>query len=75
MIRYAEIVLALGSIVALGPAMPVAWAHGTTERVNLGPGGVQANSWSHDASLSADGRFVAFESGATNLVPGDTKGG
>ena len=72
MIRYAEIVLALGSIVALGPAMPVAWAHGTTERVNLGPGGVQANSWSHDASLSADGRFVAFKSGATNLVLGDT---
>ena len=25
-------------------------------------------------AISADGRFVAFESEATNLVPGDTNG-
>jgi hypothetical protein len=33
----------------------------------LGPGG-----GSYDAALSADGRFVAFDSSAANLVPGDT---
>jgi Tol biopolymer transport system component len=47
----------------------------TTERVNVGPNGAQANSGSSGSSvtgLSADGRFVAFQSVATNLVPGDT---
>ena len=36
--------------------------------------GEQANGSSDGASISADGRFVAFESGADNLVPGDTNG-
>ncbi|HYC22051.1 MAG TPA: DUF4215 domain-containing protein, partial [Candidatus Bathyarchaeia archaeon] len=44
----------------------------TTERVSLGPGGVQANNVSDFPALSADGRFVAFQSDATNLVAGDT---
>jgi Tol biopolymer transport system component len=48
---------------------------GTTTRVSLGPGRGQANGGaSLDPVLSADGRFVAFESGASNLVPGDTNG-
>jgi Tol biopolymer transport system component len=46
----------------------------TTERVNLGPGGAQANGYSSGAELSADGRFVAFVSEASNLVAGDTNG-
>ena len=41
---------------------------GITERVSVGPGGVQANSASEFASISADGRFVAFASIATNLL-------
>jgi hypothetical protein len=45
---------------------------GTTTRESVGAGGVQADSASHHPALSADGRFVAFESGATNLVAGDT---
>ena len=45
---------------------------GTIERVSLDSGGQQANSPSAWASISGDGRFVAFESSATNLVPGDT---
>lgn len=45
---------------------------GTTQRVNLGPGGVQANGSSAADAISADGRFVAFTSVATNLVAGDT---
>jgi len=36
--------------------------------------GTQGNGASLRASISADGRFVAFESVATNLVPGDTNG-
>ena len=44
----------------------------TTRRVSLGPGGRQANRESYSASVSADGRLVAFESFASNLVPGDS---
>lgn len=45
---------------------------GTTERVSVSSTGAQANSDSHNPALSADGRFVAFDSYASNLVPGDT---
>jgi Ca2+-binding RTX toxin-like protein len=44
----------------------------TTTRVSFDSAGNQANSGSYTASISADGRFVAFESDASNLVPGDT---
>jgi Tol biopolymer transport system component len=47
---------------------------GRTERVNVGPGGVQGNGDSLLPVISADGRYVAFASAATNLVPGDTNG-
>jgi Tol biopolymer transport system component len=46
----------------------------TTERVSVDSSGVEANDGSGVASLSADGRIVAFESFATNLVAGDTNG-
>jgi Tol biopolymer transport system component len=45
---------------------------GVTRRVSVGPSGTQANESSTSARLSADGRFVAFASFASNLVPGDT---
>jgi Tol biopolymer transport system component len=57
--------------IAVTAAVP-AQAGGTTERVSLGPGGVQGNSISGSPAISAGGRFVAFDSHATNLVPGDT---
>jgi Tol biopolymer transport system component len=47
---------------------------GRTERVSLGPNGAQSNGPSYSPALSAGGRFVAFESEASNLVPGDTNG-
>ena len=47
---------------------------GTTERVSVDSAGGQANGDSYTVSISADGRFVAFESAATNLVAGDTNG-
>lgn len=55
-----------------------AWL-GRTERVSVGPRGVQAThacarrfSGSLDPTISADGRYVAFSSSADNLVPNDT---
>jgi Tol biopolymer transport system component len=45
---------------------------GTTELASVNSSGVRANSYSLNPSISADGRFVAFASLATNLVPGDT---
>ena len=48
---------------------------GTTTRISVRTGGQQAilgNSWGPD--ISANGRFVAFASGAQNLVPFDTNG-
>ncbi len=42
------------------------------ERVSINDAGEEANSGSDNPSLSADGRFVTFESDARNLVPGDT---
>jgi Tol biopolymer transport system component len=47
---------------------------GTTERVSVDSAGNQGNSFSEGASVSRDGRFVAFTSVASNLVPGDTNG-
>jgi Tol biopolymer transport system component len=47
---------------------------GTTERVSVARTGETGNASSHSPSLSADGRFVAFESFATNLIPDDTNG-
>jgi hypothetical protein len=46
----------------------------TTERVSLSSSGAEANTDSWDPSISSDGRFVAFHTSATNLVPGDTNG-
>ena len=44
----------------------------TTTRVSVDSAGNQANDYSYSPSISGDGRFVAFQSEATNLVPGDT---
>ena len=45
---------------------------GTTVRVSIATGGAQANNESFSPAISSDGRFVAFQSDATNLVPFDT---
>ncbi len=47
-------------------------AAGTTARASLGRAGEQPDGPSSDPAISADGRFVAFVSEGTNLVPGDT---
>jgi Tol biopolymer transport system component len=45
---------------------------GTTERVSVNSAGEPGNDDSHSPAISADGRFVAFSSRATNLVANDT---
>ena len=45
---------------------------GQTERVSIASNGTQGDERSSLPSISSDGRYVAFESGASNLVPGDT---
>jgi Tol biopolymer transport system component len=47
-------------------------ASGTTEMVSVDSAGAQGNDFSDHPSISADGRWVAFDSAATNLVPDDT---
>ena len=47
---------------------------GVTVRASVSDTGEQANSDCRDASISADGRYVAFYSPASNLVPNDTNG-
>lgn len=46
----------------------------TTALVSVGIGGEPANGWSGATSISDDGRYVAFDSEASNLVAGDTNG-
>jgi Tol biopolymer transport system component len=45
---------------------------GVTERVSVDSAGNEADGGSGSPDISADGRFVAFVSSATNLVAGDT---
>jgi len=47
---------------------------GQTVRVSVNSAGTQSNGASFFPVISADGQSVAFESLATNLVPGDTNG-
>jgi len=49
-------------------------AKGRTTRVSVSSGELEGNGASSAPSVSADGRYVAFHSEASNLVPGDTNG-
>jgi hypothetical protein len=62
--------------IALAFAIPLAShaAPGDTIRVSLATDGTEGNSGSYNSAASADGRFVAFTSKASNLVSGDTNG-
>ena len=55
-------------------ALPAHAAPGDTTRVSVDSSGAQANNYSRFPAISADGRYVAFESEASNLVAGDTNG-
>ena len=65
------------AVLALAPR-PLAVAQdstGATTRVSVSSDGAQGNETSEGPTLSADGRYVAFDSLASNLVAGDTNGG
>ncbi len=47
---------------------------GQTTRVSVSSGGVQATRHCEAPDISADGRYVAFQSAAFQLVPSDTNG-
>jgi hypothetical protein len=59
-----------------GPSCPDVFVHdrtsGATSRVSVASGGTQADAASAAPQISGDGRYVVFESAATNLVPADT---
>ncbi len=46
----------------------------TIIRVSVGAGGTEANGFSMEPTISADGRYIGYSSDASNLVPGDTNG-
>lgn len=45
---------------------------GVTTRVSVASSGAEGVSGSFEPAISGDGRYIAFRSNATNLVPGDT---
>ena len=47
---------------------------GTTTRLSVGDDGSEGNGMSQLGAISTNGRHVAFASGSSNLVPGDTNG-
>ena len=82
--NYAPALAANGSALAF---TTVAADRGTPDRIavaDVSSGGIRfastsasgeaGNGNSHFAAISADGRYVAFESAASNLVAGDTNG-
>ena len=50
----------------------VAGCSPSTVRVSVASNGTAGNAWSGSPAISADGRFIAFESTATNLVSNDS---
>ena len=56
----------------IGGLLPGIGQAGVTTRASVASDGTQGNGKSVSSSISADGRYVAFESVASNLVSGDT---
>jgi Tol biopolymer transport system component len=64
--------VAVAGLLLVAAAGPAAAQGATTQRVSASSTGAQGLGYSDDPALSADGRYVAFSSEASNLVPGDT---
>jgi Tol biopolymer transport system component len=64
------------NLVPGGSGMPHVYVHdlatGSTSILSVSSTGVQGDGESFPGSISPDGRYVSFDSFATNLVPGDT---
>ncbi|MSZ04550.1 MAG: hypothetical protein F2700_08850, partial [Actinobacteria bacterium] len=75
--RVARVGLMSGAVVTaivMSGVLPAAAAVSTTSVVSAAPDGANADNESYDPSVSADGRYVAFASSATNLVALDGNG-
>jgi len=70
-VAYSVAVALGGTQQGLGNVYVTDLNSGATTLVSTGPAGI-GNSFSNNASISDDGSKVAFESDASNLVPGDT---
>jgi len=68
--RSAALLLFAAALVPAPPAL--AQRAGIVERMSESSAGEEGNEGGTQPSVSADGRFVAFQSSSTNLVPGDT---
>jgi putative cell wall-binding protein len=72
------VVFALGVVVGPTGAMAVTPttmdSPFTPERVNVSSTGRQSNDWSDHGAISDDGRYVAYQSDATNLAGEDVNG-
>lgn len=71
---FCFITLLITCLLLLGSMQPALSAPNQTTRVSVASDGEQGDNDSRNPAISADGRFVAFRSGATNLVEGDTNG-
>ncbi len=69
----AAVAVAIAAVVASAPVAARA-APATTVRVSVATSGAQANRPSVPIAVTPNGRFVLFDSTASNLVPGDTNG-
>lgn len=66
--------LVLSTLLAAVPLAAAFAAAGDTEMASVSSAGVQGNAGSDYPSMSSDGRYVTFQSDASNLVAGDTNG-
>lgn len=76
--RKKMFVLAVVIIISMtlgGLDMAIAQQGNQITRVSVGSSGIQGNDHSREPSISGDGRLVAFESIATNLIPTGTTDG
>ena len=69
-----QVAVALVSASVVVGACELAGAQHGTYRVSVNSFGAQVDNGGSTPSISADGRFVAFWSYASNLVSGDTNG-
>jgi Tol biopolymer transport system component len=60
------------SVLALFLGLALAATASAFERINVSTAGDQANDEGFFSEVSSDGRYVIFESRATNLIPNDT---
>jgi Tol biopolymer transport system component len=72
--RGVSVAVLAGAMVALSATSAAPAPEPRTERITLSATGEQAQEGADGAALSVDGRYAAFISGDSHLVPGDTNG-